>query len=181
MKRGAVTFVVFAVLAVGYTITRDRFDATPTSTTTVPSNVNCSTRQVTTSWVDGSGAAGTVYAWVKITNTSNSRCSLPAWPSVEFLDASNSSLPSDLSRQNSDGLLLDWNQQPINVSNVGPIDLPPGSSAALALSFLNDSSCSLVSKMTLSWSGASVSVAPHYLVSSCNGPGGLISPLFLAP
>ena len=179
MRRGLLSLLIFAIIAVGYTATRRQFDATP-STTTKPTSLHCTSGQLTTTWVDGTGAAGTLYAWVKVTNTSATSCTLPSDPEISYLDAAGGSLPSDLNVQSDDGQLLDWNDNPIAAKGSSTVVLDSGSSAALALSFINDSSCSVVSLFRLSWNGESTSVAPRYLVSQCNGPSGLHSRVYLA-
>ena len=179
MKRGLATLALFVVVAVGYTVARGNFIQT-TTTTTAPVSNFCSADQLTTKWIDGTGAAGTLYAWVKVTNSSNATCVIPSQPSISFFDAAGGSLPADLIQQSTDGQLLDWSDNPISTTGSSSVTLEAGSSVALALSFVNDASCSTVSLMRLSWTNGSVAVAPHYLVSQCNGPSGLRSRLYLA-
>ena len=178
MKRGVATLVIFAVVAIGYTAARQQFHGGTTSTT-LPST-RCTSTQLASSWIDGTGAAGTLHAWVKMTNTSSATCSIPSDVTLAAFDSSGGSLPIDLAAQSSAGQLVDWNDNPIPVSGAALVKVEAGQSVAVAISFVNDSSCSTVSQLRLSWSGGSTSLAPHYFVSQCNGPSGLVSQVYLA-
>jgi hypothetical protein len=178
VRRGLATLLIFAVVAVGYTLARQQFNATPGTTTTLASN-RCTSEQLRSSWIDGTGAAGTLHAWVKITNTSSSACEIPSHPTLTAFDNGGGKLPTDLADQTSNGQLVDWNDNPIIVNGANAVQVEAGQSVAVALSFVNDSSCSTVSLLRLSWSGGSTSLSPHYFVSQCNGPSGLISRVYL--
>ena len=179
MRRGLATLLVFAVVAIGYTVARQQIDGTAT-TTTIPTSENCISDQLTSTWVDGTGAAGTLHAWVEITNTSSTACSIPSHPILASFTSSGGLLPADFTDQSADGQLVDVNDNPIPIGGAATVRLEPGRTAAIALSFVNDASCSTVSLFRLSWEGGSTTLAPHYLVSQCNGPSGLISKVYLA-
>lgn len=177
MRRGLVTLLIFAVVALGYTVARQQFDGTPT-TTSVPPSGNCRSDQLASTWVDGTGAAGTLYAWVTMTNTSSQRCSIPPHPITASFDAAGALLPAEFTVQSADGQLVDESNYPIPVDGATAVQLEPNQSASVALSFSNDSSCPTVSLLRLRWTGGSASLAPHYLVSPCNGSSGLISRVY---
>ena len=177
MRRGLATLLVFALVAVGYTVARPQFNGTPATTTTLASD-QCTSDQLASSWIDGTGAAGTLHAWVKITNTSSSTCEIPSHPTVSAFNAGGGLLSVDLTLQSSDGQLVDWNDNPITANGANTVRVTSGQSVAVAISFVNDSSCPTVSLLRFAWSNGSTTLSPHYFVSQCNGPSGLISRVY---
>lgn len=176
MKRGVVTFVVFAILAVGYTLGRQQFAASPSTTTDNTLNW-CAGPELATHWIDGTGAAGTLHAWIKITNVGNSPCRLPSYLRLVYRLMDGTQEVADLEKLPSTSPVLDWKDRPIDPM-ASPVVVTPSESVAIALTFPNDSQCSSVGQVQLEWTKGSRSVLPTYLVSQCNGTRGTVSPVF---
>ena len=179
MRRGLLTFVVFAVVAVGYTAGRQQFAGSP-STTTNRTVGWCVGPELASKWIDGTGAAGTLHAWIKLTSVSNAPCRLPAYVDMTYRLSDGSQVTADLERLPSAEPLLDWRDRPIDATT-GPVVIAPSESVAIALSFPNDAQCPSVGQVQLEWTGGSRSVLPTYLVSQCNGTRGTVSRVFAVP
>ena len=184
MKRSALAFMIFAVLAVGYTVSRQAFVVSPDTTTTTTTTSGavgwCVGPELARRWINGTGAAGTLHAWVKLTNIATTPCRLPEYVTLTYLLADGTMEPANLERQPLSTPLLDWRDRPVAPS-AGPIEIPPAGQAAVSLSFPNDSRCPAVLQLNLAWAKGSRWVLPTYLVSQCNGTNGTVSRVFTVP
>ena len=172
MKRSWAFLLAFVLVVAGYTLTRSSFIRQ------APSSA-CVAADFTPRWVTGTGAAGTLYAWVQMKKVSTHHCYLSGWPNMTLSASGGASTPG-LTHQSRDAALGDWNSRPLHVRKDYQLWPTKGQYVGVALSFVDDSTCGRVARLRLAWDHTSISVRPSYMVFQCNVDSGQMSQFFIA-
>lgn len=178
MSRGIRALVIFFAFVLVYTVARPNLQHGSTHDTIVPDVHLCVGSQISPHWINGSGAAGSVYSWIRLTNTADT-CKLPTWLSVS--SSRNGGSKENFVRVENEGQLTRQNGGAIQASKSGVVVLA-GKSAFIAVSFSDRYSCPQADLVTLSWMGTgatqSITAWPTYLATSCAGNSVVMSPVY---
>ncbi|MEI6736237.1 MAG: DUF4232 domain-containing protein [Actinomycetes bacterium] len=179
MRRLLRTLTMVLALALVFVVGRGDLFRASTTTTSLPAVSACSAAQLHGTWVDGTAGAGTVYAWITVTNTQET-CTLPTWLDV-VMGTDISATADQFSRVPVLAEMTKPDGGAITKSRKG-VTLAVQESATVAISFSDRSGCDLATSVTVSWlSGAirqELPIAATYLVSQCSGPSAFVSPVF---
>ena len=177
MSRGIRALVVFFAFVLIYTVARG--DLQHKSTDTVIPNVSmCTAKQLSPTWITGTGAAGSVFSWIQLTNN-GSTCKLPTWLSVSSSRKGASS--ENFARVANNSQLARQDNSAIRPSKRGVV-VVADQSAYIAISFSDGYSCPPADLVALSWKGEtateSTTLVPTYLATSCAGNSVVMSPVY---
>ncbi len=197
MSRLVKVVILLIVVAGVYVVSRHVANTTPpatttttstststTTTTTNPVTAACLAQNFTGRYVEGQGAAGTIYASVVVTKTSLGSCTLDGWPTLTLQDRLGAVVTSNVVREPSGGSTAV--QFPAAGANHAPqrLTLTNGQSATFSLGYSDvatgTAQCADAVTLNVQFvtAGATVTITPPYPVQPCNHAQVWISPFY---
>ncbi|MDE3044930.1 MAG: DUF4232 domain-containing protein [Acidobacteriota bacterium] len=195
MRRLATTVIVLA-LAIGAFYAGRHFTSTTTTTSTTSTTVaptttttsgnlatDCSPRDFSGAFVQGQGAAGTIFASVTLTKTTSGTCTMKGWPLLTLQDKLGAVLASraiDVPT-NKDGFSF-----PTAAADAMPatLRLAQGSITDFSLAYSDvptgATACPNAGTLSVQFApnGAAVTVTPSYPLQICNNGQYWVSPFY---
>jgi len=195
VRRGLISVALFAAFVVIFTLSRHT--TTPTTTTTTSSSPTTTSTPVTTTtsgttchgsdfsgaFIQGQGAAGTIYASVTLTMKTGAPCTIDGWPVLTLQDKTGAVLPLTEVLAPSSALATNF---PDSRANQAPtkFSMHRGSTAAFSL-YYNDvqvGNTACVNAVTISVQlqkgGSAIPVTPDYSIQPCDNGRIVVSPLY---
>ncbi len=194
MRRTLVLLGVFLAFVAIFTLSRHPTSATTTTTTTMTSTSSSTTttKPVGTTclgsdfkgqFIQGQGAAGTIYASVALTKSTTGSCTVKGWPRLTLQDKLGAKLPvNEVDLPSSGGGL----QFSVPQANLAPtlLTLTKGATINFSLAYSQvptaNSVCDNAVTMNVQFSvnGSTVTVTPTYPLQPCDNGRIWVSPFY---